>query len=165
MDQFNTIFAYSPTHRIAICKSHQQGVVKSQLRTHLDTKHQELVPNTRRQVVNAVDQEASLQAWAMNYEEVIYPRPASQPLPHLPVYHDGLQCNTCAHVYRHIKRMQEHCRQEHGWVNKSQPRGRPASKQTLSLMGERIKVGLGVNPSRNPKYSEVNPLRCLDLWD
>jgi uncharacterized C2H2 Zn-finger protein len=131
MDQFNTIFAYSPTHRIAICKSHQQGVVKSQLRTHLDTKHQELVPNTRRQVVNAVDQEASLQAWAMNYEEVIYPRPASQPLPHLPIYHDGLQCNTCAHVYRHIKRMQEHCRQEHGWVNKSQPRGRPASKQTM----------------------------------
>jgi superfamily II DNA helicase RecQ len=131
MDQFNTIFAYSPTHRIAICKSHQQGVVKSQLRTHLDTKHQELVPNTRRQVVHAVDQEASLQAWAMNYEEVIYPRPASQPLPHLPVYHDGLQCNTCAHVYRHIKRMQEHCRQEHGWVNKSQPRGRPASKQTM----------------------------------
>jgi hypothetical protein len=37
------------------------------------------------------------------------------------------------------------------------------SNRILSSMGERIKVGLGVNPLRNPKYSEVNPLRCLDL--
>jgi uncharacterized C2H2 Zn-finger protein len=114
-----------------VCKSHQQGIVRSQLRTHVDTKHQELVPNTRRQIVSAVYGEASLRAWAKTHSDVVYPRPASQPLPHLPVYHDGLKCNECAHVYRHIKRMQEHCRQEHGWVNKRQPRGRPASKQTM----------------------------------
>jgi hypothetical protein len=105
--------------------------VRSQLGTHLDTKHQELVPNTRRQVVNAVNREASLQAWAVDYDEVVYPGPTSQPLPHLPVYHNGLQRNECAHLYRHIKRMQEHCRQKHGWVNKRRPTGRPASTQAM----------------------------------
>jgi hypothetical protein len=31
------------------------------------------------------------------------------------------------------------------------------SSRVLSLMSERIRVGLGANPSRNPKYSEANP--------
>jgi hypothetical protein len=34
-------------------------------------------------------------------------------LPYLPLYYDGLQCSECAHIYRHIKRMQEHCRHVH----------------------------------------------------
>jgi hypothetical protein len=32
-------------------------------------------------------------------------------------------------------------------------------------MGERIKVDLEVNLWRNPKCTEVNPLRCSDLGD
>ena len=131
MDQFNAIFEYLPTHRVAICKSHQQGIVRSQLRTHLDTKHQELVPNTRRQVVNAANQEASLQAWATNHDEVVYPRPASQPLPHLPVYNDGVRCQGCHYINRSVIRVQEHCRQEHGWVNRRRTTGRPASRQAM----------------------------------
>jgi hypothetical protein len=110
MQQFHNIFEYLPTQRIAVCKSHQQGIIKSQLQTHLDNKHQELVARTRRDIVGAVHQEASLQQWAMTEEEVVFPNPISMPLPHL-----------------------------------------------LSLMGERIRVGLGANPSRNPKYSEANP--------
>jgi hypothetical protein len=35
----------------------------------------------------------------------------------------------------------------------------------LSLMGERIKVDLGVNPLRNPKCSEVNPYLGIALWN
>jgi len=117
--------------RIAVCKGHQQGIVRSQLRTHLDTKHQELVPNTRRRIARAANQEASLQAWAVDHDEVVYPRPMSQPLPHLPVYRDGLKCDECAHIYRHVKGMQEHCRQEHNWVGKRRTTGRPASTQAM----------------------------------
>jgi hypothetical protein len=36
-----------------------------------------------------------------------------------------------------------------------------AYKPSLSLMGERIRVGLGANPLRNPKYSEANPCRRM----
>jgi hypothetical protein len=43
MQQFNNIFEYLLTQRIAVCKSHQQGIIKSQLQTYLDTKHKELV--------------------------------------------------------------------------------------------------------------------------
>jgi hypothetical protein len=43
MEQFNNIFKYVLVNRIAICKSYQQGVVKSQLKAHLDKKHKELV--------------------------------------------------------------------------------------------------------------------------
>jgi hypothetical protein len=129
MDQFKAMFEYLPTQRIVVCKSHQQGIIRSQLRTHLDTKHQELVPNTRQQIVSAVHREASLGAWAKTHNDVIYPRPASQLLPHLPVYHDGVRCQECQYINRSVKRVQEHCRDKHGW--KSKATGRPASTPTM----------------------------------
>ena len=61
MDQFNTIFEYLPTPRIAICKTHQQGVVKSQLEAHLNKRHQEYIWRTRKRIVEAVQEDALLQ--------------------------------------------------------------------------------------------------------
>jgi hypothetical protein len=66
---------------MAVCKSHKQGIVKAQLQTNLDTKHQELVPRTRRNIVSAVRQNTSLQPWAMEEDDVIDPGPTSTPLP------------------------------------------------------------------------------------
>jgi uncharacterized C2H2 Zn-finger protein len=132
MDQFNAIFEYLPAHSIAICKSHQQGVVRSQLRTHLDTKHQELVSNTRGAIISVVHQEVTLRAWAVAQEDIVYPSAVSQPLPHLPVFRNGLQCNECARIYRHIKGIQEHCRQEHGWRGEKRIKaGRPVHTQVM----------------------------------
>jgi superfamily II DNA helicase RecQ len=131
MDPFYTIFEYLPAHRIAICKHHQQGIIKSQLRTHLDTRHQEFVPRTRQNIVRAVQQEASLRSWAVTQDDVIQPSPASTPLPHLPVYRDGLQCMECGRIYRHIKKMQAHCREEHGWKGKGRTTGQPANTHVM----------------------------------
>jgi hypothetical protein len=131
MDQFNALFEYLPAHSIAICKSHQQGIVRSQLRAHLDTKHQELVSNTRRQITSAAHREVSMQAWAKNHHEVVYPKSASRPLPHLPVYHDGVQCQACPYINRSKKRVQEHCRDEHGWTGKNQSTCRSANAQAM----------------------------------
>ncbi|KAH5737485.1 hypothetical protein HBI18_067960 [Parastagonospora nodorum] len=121
MEQFNSIFEYLPPHCIAICKSHAQGIVQSQLAAHLNTKHPELVPNTRIAIIRAVQDEASLRQWAFDEGDVIYPSPATRPLPHLPVYTDGLQCRECGRMYRHLKRMEAHCREDHAW--KGRPRG------------------------------------------
>ena len=118
MEQFNSIFEYLPAHRIAICKSHRQGIVQSQLAAHLDTKHQELVPNTRKTIIRAAQQDASLRSWAFDEDDVIVPDAATRPLPHLPVYTDGLQCTECGQMYRHVKRMQAHCRDNHAWTGR-----------------------------------------------
>jgi uncharacterized C2H2 Zn-finger protein len=133
MQQFNNIFEYLPTQRIAVCKSHQQGIIKSQLQTHLDTKHKELVARTRRDIVSAVYQEASLQQWAMDKEEVVYTSPVSMPLPHLPVYHNGLQCHACPYINRSIKRMQAHCQQEHGWQQRRRQATASRSAKTYAM--------------------------------
>ena len=117
MDLFREIFVYLPTHCIVICKSHKQGVLKSQLRTHLDTKHQELAPHTRRSIVQATSQEPWLRNWADSTDEVMFPRPDAAPLPHLPVYTDGLKCWECGYINRSEKRIQEHGSKQHNWIH------------------------------------------------
>jgi hypothetical protein len=63
MEQFNDKFEYLPAHRSAVCKRLQQSVVKSQLKVHLNRKHQEYVWRTRQKIVEAVQREISLQQW------------------------------------------------------------------------------------------------------
>lgn len=130
MEQFNAIFEYFPNHRIAICRSHQQGIVKSQLKTHLDKKHQEYVRQTRRNIVKAVQQERLLQDWAVTQDEVVYPTAECAPLPHLPVYQDGLRCQNCGYINRSIDRIQEHCKQGHRWESRSRAE-RPSDTQRM----------------------------------
>jgi hypothetical protein len=105
MDQFHAIFEYLPAHRIAVCKRHQQGIVKVQLEAHLNKRHQEYVWGTRQKMVKAVDEEESLQQWATTQDEIVYPSPEAALLPHLPVYHDGLRCSECPYINCSIKRI------------------------------------------------------------
>ncbi|KAI1676246.1 Superfamily II DNA helicase [Pyrenophora tritici-repentis] len=131
MDPFREIFAYLPTHCIAICKSHKQGVVKSQLLTHLDAKHQELAPHTRRSMVQATSQEPWLRNWADSADQVIFPRPDAAPLRHLPVYTDGLKCQECGYINRSEKRIQEHGSKQHNWIQLRQKTpGQPSSTRS-----------------------------------
>lgn len=58
---------------------------------------------------------------------------ASAPIPHLPIYYNGLQCclinhatqEPCRAIYRGIGNIQQHCREKHKWVNPRQIGGRP----------------------------------------
>ena len=52
-DLFHAIFEYLPGNRIAVCKHHQQGIVKSQLEAHLDKRLKEYVWKTRQKIVKA----------------------------------------------------------------------------------------------------------------
>ena len=77
----------------------------------------------------------------MTEEDVVFPRAGSKPVPHLPVYKDGFKCaawnadNTqCEYINRDLKRIQEHCRNEHGWEN-SRKRGRPSRVQQSEVRG------------------------------
>lgn len=113
MDPFNQIFEYLPAQRIAVCKIHKQAVIKSQLQTHLHTKHREYSAGTRRKIVAAVQEEKSLQQWASTPKGIIVPSATSTPLPHLVVYRDGLQCSQCLYIVRNIQRMRDHVKGHH----------------------------------------------------
>jgi hypothetical protein len=130
MEQFHIIFEYLPKHRIAIFKSHQQGIVKSQLETHLNRKHQEYVRQTRQNIVEAVQEERLLQDWAVTQNEVVYPTAECAPFPYLPIYRDGLRCQHCGYINRSIDRIQEHSKQDHRWEGRSRI-GRPSDKQRM----------------------------------
>jgi hypothetical protein len=132
MEQFNNIFKYVPANRIAICKSHQQGVVKSQLKAYLDKKHKELVWQTRQGIVEAVLKEASLQQWASEVEQIVYPSPESDLLPHLPIYSDGRRCEQCGYINRSVKRIQEHYRTQEGCQSQYRPRNAQRMWTTVS---------------------------------
>ncbi|KAI1676432.1 DUF3505 domain containing protein [Pyrenophora tritici-repentis] len=159
MDPFREIFAYLPTHCIAICKSHKQGVVKSQLLTHLDAKHQELAPHTRRSMVQATSQEPWLRNWADSADQVIFPRPDAAPLRHLPVYTDGLKCQECGYINRSEKRIQEHGSKQHNWIQLRQKTpGQPSKFQNTSTLGRLFEVQ-GAAPAEPDSDEEETQLK------
>lgn len=120
MEQFNAVFEYFPAHRIGVCETHHQAVLQPEIRTHLNSRHKELTPRTRSNVVLAT---AAYQQWAATEDEVVYPSAASEPIPHLPVFNDGLACVLCGYIRRTKQGIQAHCREMHGWEN-SGKRGR-----------------------------------------
>jgi hypothetical protein len=126
MEPFNTLFEYLPSHRIGICKAHYHGVLLSQLSSHLQSGHKELTVATRKAIVLAA---TAFPDWATSAEEVVYPRPDTPTVAHLPVYKDGFMCQAdtrgvCSFIVRTLQGIQKHCRDEHGWTN-PRKRGRP----------------------------------------
>jgi hypothetical protein len=174
MEQFNVIFEYLPEHHIAICKSHRQGIVKSQLKTHLNRKHQEYVRQTRLNIVKAVQQERLLQDWAVTQDEVVYPTAECAPLPHLPVYQDGLRCQNCGYINRNIDRIQEHCKQGHRWESRSRA-GRPSDKQRMwttvscqkfhntNKLGRLFQVGGEAESRRAPDSADGDVSQAIEM--
>lgn len=137
MEQLDAIFTYSPTHCIVICKTHYQGILQSQLRSHLNSKHKELTPKTRRQIVLAA---ASFRGWAKTEDEVVFPEPEAMPILFLPVYRNAFMCvsatpsnKACGHINQQLKHIQEHCRDKHGWKNPRQ-RGRQAQGSSVQYL-------------------------------
>lgn len=124
MDAFTTTFVHLPLHAILVCKTHQQGILRSQLATHLDRGHRHLPKQTRQEIITA---SLTLSPWAEARAEVIL---LSQPIPHLPIFQDGYRCRlldrdgiACTSIYRRVKHIQEHCRTIHAW-SPSRGRGR-----------------------------------------
>lgn len=128
MELFNSTFTYLPAHHIAVCKTHCQGVLSSQVLSHLDGSHKDLTTATRRAIASAARTHTEC---ATSIEDVVYPLPGAQPLACLPLYKDRFRCEAglhghspCGYLVRRLKHIQDHCRQQHGWSN-PRKRGRP----------------------------------------
>lgn len=113
MDLINSLFEYLHTNHIAICKTHCQGVLLSQVASHLDSGHRELTAAARKGVASAA---RAYTAWALSAKEVVYPHADAQPIEYLPLYKDGLQCKveSCGYTVRSLQNIQDHCKKEHG---------------------------------------------------
>jgi hypothetical protein len=132
MDQFNTIFFHFPQCRIIICKECGVGMIRPQVKAHINSKHGYLTVEIRKtinQVVSTIGDLADCEA------EVIYPNPKSEPIPHLPVWRNRLKCTAskadgvrCEYIRHGLQNMQMHCRDEHGWES-TRKRGRPSKEK------------------------------------
>ena len=132
MELFNNLFIYLPEHHIYICKTHYQGVLLSQLPSHLHSSHLELTATTRKAIELAA---AAFPQWAASADKVVYPLARPQPAAYLPVFKNGFKCivqtqerSYCGYILRALRGIQEHCREEHGWTN-PRKRGRPYQGQ------------------------------------
>jgi len=141
MDQFDVIFIHFPQYRVIICKECGSAVVPAHLKTHLGTKHTYLTVKTRNCIIQAAA--AQIHALAKSEEDVVYPSPTSEPVPHLTVWRDGLKCTAdkqdgsqCGHIRRGLQNMQAHCREQHGWMG-TRKRGRPEKGRRPEEEGER----------------------------
>ena len=134
MDDFEQWFQHYPQYRVIICKQCQYAVVPVQMQRHLREHHSRLSVQQRNGMIAKVQ---SLPDLASTMAEVIYPTPRSDPIPELPVFHDGLRCvgrlpehRKCRYVCRTVRRIQEHCKQTHQWANNQSRGGNVRMKQT-----------------------------------
>ena len=138
MEHFDEIFQHSLQHRVIICKSCCYAVFPSHIIGHLEKHHNEVPEQIRQRIVRHVEQ---MHGVASTREEVEYPRSPIPPIPHLPVFRNGFQCQwqdrsgrRCLYVCRGrtTAGIQRHCKAAHKWRNWQERGGRVGdrSKQT-----------------------------------
>ena len=121
MDEFNRYFVHMPEHKVVICKDCKTATPPGFFAGHLQKKHRYLSTELRRNMVQTMN---SIEGLATTADEIVYPQPESEPIPHLPILRSKLKCifseadgSMCGRIYERVKHMQIHCREEHGWVN------------------------------------------------
>ncbi|KAF4473075.1 ATP-dependent DNA helicase Q1 [Fusarium albosuccineum] len=118
-------FVHSPEYPFVICKRCKVGFVTSEVVNHLKTKHGHIDKKERQRIKQAVaacdgvsKDQAELRGWVL-------PPPTIGPNPYIKApQQDGLGCNHCIYVVREVRRIREHCRDQHGWINSRKKGGR-----------------------------------------
>ncbi|KAK5989588.1 hypothetical protein PT974_01671 [Cladobotryum mycophilum] len=72
----------------------------------------------RKQITQAVGDIQDIIQDQAQLKDFEYPPPIVEPIPFIQQpKDDGLRCVECGRVYRQVRRIQEHCRKAHNWVN------------------------------------------------
>lgn len=141
MARFSDVFEHLPQYKVIVCKICRYAVVKSSIQSHLSEKHKNQLTTDARKAI--ADEARSITQIADTHDEVVYPEPTTTPLAGLQMWDDGLKCTECGHIQRRVKHMQEHCREQHNWVN-SRRRGR-ATRAVVAAAEERKMWTSGVH--------------------
>lgn len=110
-------FIHLPEYPFIICRKCRIGLVASEVIGHakrhaeISRQQAQLIRDTVKAIPGVAKDQAGLQHWPL-------PNPNHEPIPYIePPAQGMLGCNTCPYVVREVRRMQEHCRTQHGWIN------------------------------------------------
>ncbi|KAH8648880.1 hypothetical protein BGZ61DRAFT_42838, partial [Ilyonectria robusta] len=118
-------FIYLPEYPFVICQACRVACVGNEVTRHITSKHAGSPASVKlKEIQAAVEVIPGIIRNQKELKDWLVPPPTTAPIPHIPPpKEDGLGCNQCPYVARQIKRMQQHCRDKHGWVN-NRKRGR-----------------------------------------
>ncbi|TQV90208.1 DNA helicase [Cordyceps javanica] len=110
-------FIHDPKFPFLFCGPCRWAIARAEVATHLSKHHQDISIVNRKAVAQAIEKVPDVvdtQAELIDYE--LPDREA--PILHIhPPQTDGLRCRACPYVVRTVRNMQQHCREQHGWVN------------------------------------------------
>jgi hypothetical protein len=139
---FARYFRYSRRHRIIVCIECRIAVVPEYAAAHLARNHNRTTGEERRHIQRYVDGLGDL---AREVLDVRFPDPDDPPCDEITVRYDGLRCmgrgadgGRCGYIVSAIQKIQEHCREVHGWRNEQRRGGNMKQKrvQTANRMWE-----------------------------
>ncbi|EMT67217.1 Putative ATP-dependent DNA helicase Q1, partial [Fusarium odoratissimum] len=111
-------FIHLPPFPFVFCSHCKIGFVISEVYNHLKIKHSHL---SRSQMKSIKKEVAAIPGIAKDQHELKDwepPPPTVQPISYIqPPQKNKLGCNRCPYVVGEVRRMQEHCRIMHGWIN------------------------------------------------
>ncbi|KAJ9419392.1 hypothetical protein QL093DRAFT_2362365, partial [Fusarium oxysporum] len=115
------------TYRLLVCQVCGFASIVDEVATHLRTRHRDIQPERRQELVEKIKQIPNILHSREDLRHYLqYPTDIIQPIPYLaPPKLDGLKRRACAHIVRHIQKIQKHCTEKHQWIN-PRGRGRPA---------------------------------------
>jgi hypothetical protein len=132
-DVFARYFRRSRQHRIIVCIECRTAVVPKHAAAHLARGHSRTIKEERRYVQRYVD---GLEDVAHSVPDVRFPGPEDPPYSGIAVRHDGLWCSAtgqdgqrCRYVVGTMQKIQEHCREAHGWRNEQRRGGNVKQKK------------------------------------
>jgi hypothetical protein len=135
---FSTIFVHFRQYQIIVCHCCQspRAVPPAQVKAHLRSHHPFIPVKARESIVHHVQKMLHL-AWQP--QDVMWPDPWDEPVEGLLVYSDAYRClatnlngTCCRKVLRNLRGIQNHCSEEHGWVNQQQRGGNTLLKEKQS---------------------------------
>ncbi|KJZ71002.1 hypothetical protein HIM_09613 [Hirsutella minnesotensis 3608] len=113
-------FVYSSQLNLVVCIDCKVAIVAMEAKGHLNhLRHRRIfAPSQRNDILDRILSIPDIIKDQAELQQRVPPLPSTNPIPYIkPPMHDGLGCNQCPYVVRDIRRMQEHCRTEHSWVN------------------------------------------------
>ncbi|KAH8669335.1 hypothetical protein BGZ61DRAFT_498117 [Ilyonectria robusta] len=109
-------FIYVPEYPFVIYKPYQIAVVSNEVVRHMKAQHAadnkaKYIHNIIKAIPGIISNQEELKQWSV-------PPPTTAPIPWLPPPKpDGLGCDECPYVARQLRRIKQHYRVHHRWIN------------------------------------------------
>lgn len=129
-------FTFLHVYRTLVCRECAFAVLLNEVSSHLVKRHQEITTAEQHNIVKKAADIPDARSSQADLQGFCFPPPTIDCVPYLaPPKKDGLKCNECPYIARHVQKIQEHCRKKHKWENPQGP-GRPNTKRMKATQNE-----------------------------